>query len=155
LARDALFSISLVGKREIDTVTTWDVQDLADSVTDREPLAQLVSDEASLREALEAFSQKEPRVVLVGISDTTYLHVGVGGPWAFVEHVVNVPWKAQVALPTHGCGVEKPTSVWFTCAGQGSEIPAKFLMPAAEAIELVVQLYRKGTLPDTVEWELV
>jgi hypothetical protein len=141
---------------ENDIVATWQLRDLADSGVAREVPAQLIKDEAVLRAALENLVRCEPRVVAIDITDREYLHVGIGGRWAFVEQVVDEPWKAEVALPSDGDkGVEKPASAWFVCGGQGSEIPAKYLMPASEAIELLAGRFRQGTSPDTIQWELV
>jgi hypothetical protein len=131
-------------------VPTWQIDDLGANGT-RRP----VSDEAALRGALEELGQLEPRVVTFDINDYEYMHIGIGGRWAFVEYVVLEPWKAEVARAVE-FGVEKPSSLRFlTCGASDTEILAKYLMPLSEAIELVVSFFRHGAPPDTVQWELV
>ena len=135
-------------------MTEWRLQDVAD----RYPHGALevsVRDEAGLREVLWGFAAKEPRVVTVGVWDCDALQIGIGGEWGFVQHVVCEPWKAQIAIPrkdrTEG---QKPESVTFLLGGAVSEIEAEFLMPVAEVIQLVLECYREGKLPPSVEWEL-
>jgi hypothetical protein len=134
--------------------SVWRVKDLADSGLGREAPEVAVADERALRSELGRLASLEPRVVGIELSGNEYLQVGLGGPWAFVEHVVDEPWKAEVALSRTDAGL-KPESVWFVCGGQGSEIPAQLLMPAAEAIEVVVECLRLGGVSPGWEWELV
>jgi hypothetical protein len=79
----------------------------------------------------------------------------LGGPWAFVEHVVDMPWKAEVAVSRVTDADSRPESVWFVCGGQGSEIPSQYLMRTAEAIEVVVDCFRLGDIPSGWQWEVV
>jgi hypothetical protein len=132
----------------------WMLQDVADRAPHKQaPL--LVRDEVSLTQALWRFARQEPRVVIVGISDSDSLQVGIGGEWAFVEHVVEQPWKAEVAIPKdEASDGPKPESVWFPVGGDSSEIPAEYLMPVAKAIELIAEYYRTGALPRDVGWLL-
>lgn len=67
------------------------------------------------------------------------------------------PWMAKVALPSNDPGaIDKPASLRFLSSGTlDTEIPGKYLMPVAEAIDLVVSIFRLGALPDTLEWDLV
>jgi hypothetical protein len=131
-------------------MSIWHLDDLGDNGTCRS-----VSDDATLRSALQTLAHLEPRIVQVDINSTEYLQIGIGGRWAFVQHVVLEPWKAEVALKV-GIEVEKPSSLRFlACGAADTEIPAKYLMPISEAIELVVTMFRLGSLPDSVQWELV
>jgi len=133
----------------------WRVKDLAESGLGREAPEVTVVDEQALRLELARLADLEPRVVGIGLSANEYLQVGLGGSWAFVEHVVDEPWNAQVALSGLATAGQKPESIWFVCGGQGSEIPSHYLMPTAEAIELVVQCLRLGRVPSDRQWELV
>jgi hypothetical protein len=88
------------------------------------------------------------------MSENEYLQIGLGGPWAFVEHVVDTPWKAEVAL-ARSRTLHRPEFVSFICGGQDSEIPGQYLMPTAEAIDIVVScLHVRGASPEC-QWELV
>jgi hypothetical protein len=69
--------------------------------------------------------------------------------------VVGEPRKAEVALSRLAGADQKPESVWFVRGGQGSEIPARYLMPTAEAIEVVVECSHLGGAAPGWEWELV
>ena len=130
------------------------VKDLAESGMGREAPEVEIADERDLRAELSRLARLEPRVAGVELPGNEYLHVGLGGPWAFVEHVVDEPWKAEAALPRAADG-SKPESVWFVCGGQGSEIPARFLMPAAEAIDAVAECVRLSGASPGWKWELV
>jgi immunity protein Imm1 of predicted polymorphic toxin system len=132
----------------------WRVKDLANSGLGREAPEVTVADEQGFRSELARLASLEPRVVGIELSGNEYLQVGLGGPWAFVEHVVDEPWKAEAALPRVGAGA-KPESVWFMCGGQGSEIPARYLLPKVEAVEAVVECLRLGGASPAWEWELV
>jgi hypothetical protein len=72
-----------------------------------------------------------------------------------VEHVVDQPWKAEVAISRAASDREKPDTVSFILGGQDTEIPAQYLMPASEAIELVAEMFRCGGIPPQWNWELV
>jgi hypothetical protein len=132
----------------------WRVKDLADSGLDSEAPDVALADEQALRSELARLATLEPRVVGVALSDKEYLHVGLGGMWAFVEHVVDEPWKAEVALSDLADVGQRPESVWFVCGRQGSEIPGQYLMATAEAIEVVVECLRLDRLPSAWRWEL-
>jgi hypothetical protein len=95
----------------------------------------------------------EPRVFAVELSGNEYLHVGLGGAWAFVEHVVDEPWKAEVALSRLADADQKPESVWFVCGGQGTEIPCQYLMPTAEAVDVVIEYFARGGAASSWQWE--
>jgi hypothetical protein len=132
----------------------WQVKDLAESGLGRTGSTVAVADEHALRSELGRLASLGPRAVGIELSGNEYLQLGLGGPWAFVEHVVDEPWKAEVALP-HPEARKRPESVWFVCGGQGSEIPSQYLMPAAEAIEVVVQCLRLGGVSPGWRWELI
>jgi len=133
----------------------WRVKDLADSGLGREAPEVSVADEQVLRMELSRLASLAPRVVGVELTENEYLQVGLGGPWAFVEHVVDNPWKAEVALSRLSDASQRPESVSFACGGQGSEIPSQYLMRLGEAIEVVVECLRLGGVPSGWQWELL
>jgi hypothetical protein len=99
-------------------------------------------------------AQRDPRIVVVDINANECLNIGIGGPWAFVEHVVMEPCKAEVAT-TREIGTEKPRSLRFlSCGALDTEVLAESLMPVSEAIEVVAGIFRSGALPDNVHWAL-
>ncbi len=96
----------------------------------------------------------EPRVLCLRLSDHEFLNVGVGGPFSFVEHLVEEPWEAEVALAL--CpDPQALESAWFALGSDGGEIPRKCLMPLTDAVELVVWACRERKRPDWVRWEPV
>lgn len=135
-------------------MATWLLQDTSDSVDGQESVGQLIRDEKELCATLAVFVLQEPRVLIVNFDDAEWLHIGIGGPWAFFEHGVIDPWKSEVAVCDCG-GVDKPESVWFAYSNQGSEIPAYWLIPVSTVIELVAAYFRDGELPTSVLWEEV
>ena len=69
------------------------------------------------------------------------------------SHESHDPYCAETAVPRQpytdpdGLGY-----VSFLCGRTGSEIDEEWIMPAAEAIEIVLWVFRHGELPDWVEW---
>ena len=114
-----------------------------------------VSDAPALRTELRRLATLSPRVVSINLSDNEYLQIGIGGISAFVEHVIENPWKAAVALSRYGAVNSLPDFVSFICGGQDTEVPSYMLMSALEAIDLVVEFATLGTSPPGQEWELV
>jgi hypothetical protein len=131
----------------------WRVKDCAESGFGADAPEVAVVDEQALRSHLRGLAHLDPRVVGIEFSASACLQVGLGGPWAFVEHIIDDPWKAEVALSRSASG-QKPESVWYTCGGQGSEIPAQYLMPVAEAIDVVAESLRLGGPAPGWQWEL-
>jgi hypothetical protein len=137
-------------------MATWHLQDVADRFPHKaKPL--IGCDEAGLRQSLVSLArERPPRVITVSIlSITDWLQVGLGGEWAYVECGSHNPWKAYIAVPSsqrHGRLV--PESVWFSLGGDAGEIPAKYLMPVADAIDLVAEHYRQGAMSQRIEWDL-
>jgi hypothetical protein len=115
----------------------------------------VIADEQALRAELARLASLEPRVVRFEMPGKECLQVGLGGAWAFVEHLLDKPWKAQAALSRLSGVDSRPESIWFVCGGQGTEIPSRYLMPTAEAIEVVVECLRVGEVPSGWNWELV
>ena len=134
--------------------TMWRVKDLAESGLGCDASEIAVADENALRVELLRLASLEARVVGIELSSNEYLQIGLGGSWAFVEHIVDEPWKAEVALP-RSITDSQPDSVWFVCGGQGSEIPAKFLLSKEEAIQIVVDFLRLGVTSTAWKWELI
>ena len=133
----------------------WQLQDLATSSARQESAILPIADETDLRSQLERLGQLSPHVVSFRMADGEYLQVGIGGPWAFVEHCVDEPWRAEAAVRDPTVFPQpQPESVWFVCGGQDSEIPSEYLMPVTEAINLVAAVFRSGRLPESVQWEL-
>jgi hypothetical protein len=127
----------------------WLLEDLGDGFAGD---FKSVADEQSLRSELMRLASMEPRVVFVALSDNEYVHIGIGGAWAFVEHVIDEPWKCQHAVSN---GAElKPEFVSFIAGGQDSEIPSEALLPIAEAIELLTQFFQQNAVPTSWQWEL-
>jgi hypothetical protein len=129
-------------------VNVWRVEDLVAGALYVDGIAplpkelprQTVSNNVELRSVLEAFVCQEPRIVGIEISDNEHIQIGVGGSWACVQHVIDEPWKAQVALPRQECA-GRPMAVSFVCGGQDTEVPAQFLMRPCEMIDLVVAFF--------------
>ena len=117
-------------------MSVWRVRDLACSGFGRESTEASLADEDALRSELVRLASLEPRVVCIELSDVEYLQIGLGGPWAFVEHVVDEPWKAEIALSRSPEAEQKPGSVCFVCGDQESEIPAQYLMSSSEAFQV-------------------
>jgi hypothetical protein len=136
-------------------VVVWQIEDLIGTLEGREFPNKSVISEIELRSALQGFVPHEPRIVGVDISENECLRIGIGGPWAFVEHVVDKPWKAQVALVREQFSTTRPDCVSFLCGNQDTEIPGRLLMPVAEAIALLASFYSDEKWPDKIEWELM
>jgi hypothetical protein len=135
-------------------VAAWQIQDLADSVAGAPGPCRVIAGEADLQATLDWLSGLEPRVVELVMRPGEYLNLGIGGPVAFVEHVTNEPYRAETAVPRqpytdpYGLGY-----VSFRCGRIGSEIDNEWIMPVAEAVEIVLSIYRNGELPAWGEWQ--
>src|SRR5262245_25909793 len=88
----------------------WRVKDLAESGFGADAPEVGVVDEQALRSHLLGLAHLDPRVVGIELSAIKCLQIGLGGPWAFVEHIIDDPWKAEVAL-SRGDSRQKPESV--------------------------------------------
>ena len=131
----------------------WRLKDLADTGLSHEAFEAVVTDEQALRSELTRLARLEPRAIYIELSGGEYLHVGLGGPWGFVEHVVDEPWKAEIAVSRVPDTRPKPETAWFVCGGQGSEIPSQYLLPVAETIEVVIECFRLGAVASSWRWE--
>lgn len=133
---------------------SWQIMDLADSVAGRPGPRRVIDSQADLASELHRLAEAEPRVVEVRMRPGEYLNVGIGGPLGFVEHVTNQPYCAETAVPRQpyadpdGLGY-----VSFRCGGIGSEVDVERVMPVAEAVEIVLAVYRDGELPAWVKWQ--
>jgi Immunity protein Imm1 len=133
----------------------WLIRDIA-GLGECETTSEVaVPDEHALAAELRRLADLEPRVIGIELSTNEYLQIGLGGPWAFVEHVVDAPWKAEVAISRTSDTSLKPESVSFVYGGQDSEISSGYLLPFAEAVEVLVEYFRTNAVPSTWQWELV
>jgi hypothetical protein len=129
-----------IGKR--DLIAMWRLKDMAGSGNCQKTSEVPVLDEHALQTELRRLADLEPRVIGIELSTSENLQIGLGGPWAFVEHVVDEPWKAEVAISRTSYTGQKSESVSFVCGGQDSEIPSRYLFPVTEAVEVLVECFR-------------
>jgi hypothetical protein len=130
----------------------WEFDDLGDY-----GVCRTIGDVTSVRVFHGELAQLDPRIVKVEIDANQWLHIGIGGQWAFVEHICFEPWKPQIAvLNNRSALVGIPATIRFQADGASdTEILAQYLIPVSEAIELVVHMFQGGTLPETIQWDLV
>ena len=129
----------------------WVLQDMVEA--DSSQLFE-VCEVDSVRRTLRQLVQGEPRIVQVDLSTNEAIHIGIGGPWSFVQHVTLEPWLAELAM-TKRAFDPKPESVWYSYCGELSEVPAKYLLPCAEAIEVVAAFFEQQAIPKEWQWEAI
>lgn len=125
---------------------TWNIHDMEADI-----LVARVFSEPTLRNAILGLACLEPRMVCLEISANESYDVGIGGPWACVQHLMREPWAARMAvLPASG---NRPEVVCFMCGGQGTEVDCHYLIPVGQVIELLADCFLSGKPSSLAEWE--
>jgi len=137
-------------------MTTWTIRDTAEPESSvASSLCEQVSDKQALCAVLNTLADQGPRIVTIEMSETEDLTVGIGGLWAFVEHLTFEPWNAEALICSEMLDSEKPESIWFACGNHQTEVPKKWLIPGQAAINLLAHYFEHGTLPQDFGWDQV
>jgi hypothetical protein len=112
---------------------------------------EAVESEAQLRAALAHFRQLEPALLVLVSPSKESLEIGLGPDFSGLRWKKPPSrWNSKHAVNPHpvtGQGLE------IEDGGGGSGIEADHLFPTDEVIEAVVQFYRTGRRPDSLQWE--
>jgi hypothetical protein len=129
----------------------WQLQDMSNG---RGAAPTLIRGPAELRAELDRLAGLTPRIVEIGPVGAASHLIGIGGSWMSVEYCQLNPWRAQTtvrdpATPT----AARPESVWYACDDEWTEIPGENLLPADQAVDLIIAILDTGTVPSGAGWK--
>lgn len=129
----------------------WIVSDCACATTANPPSVAKINSAADLERWVKQLCQLPSRVVIIGPEIGNKIHMGVGGPWAFVELHEESMGATRAIVANTPPDIE---AVSFLMGGVPSDIDSAFLLPVEQAVSIVMHWYETGHLAPDATWEM-
>lgn len=130
-------------------MATWRLVDGRDPADSPEAFPAIsICTEAELRHELDRLREQEPAIVSLNGPNGAALQIGIGGPLIGMRWF-GTPRKVREVLADH---IYAPGRIDFRAEGDSTAFWPEHLMPADQAIEVIVSCFTHGGLPDWVRW---
>jgi hypothetical protein len=104
-----------------------------------------------LLDKLTELSHDEPRKLVLTSPEREVLVIGIGGPFAGIQWT-KPPYSHNLRFAL-ACPANGPELVDFSCGDELLEFCKRHLLPAQEAIKVILFFFVNKTLPDWLAWE--